>query len=49
MEAIKDEFNKEQLIQMHTFANDQMAAHEVTQIENNKIRQMLNLKSNEIE
>ena len=31
MEAIKDELNKEQLIQLHTFANDQMTAREVTQ------------------
>jgi len=33
-------------MQLHTFANDQMTAREVTQQENNKIRQLLSLKDN---
>lgn len=36
-------------MQMQTFANDQMTAREVTQQENNKIRQILSLKDNELD
>ncbi len=49
MEGIKHQLNKEQLIQLHNFANDQMTAREFTQQQNNKIKQMLSLKNNEID